>query len=328
MEIKVSNVNELFSEMFWRLKAESVEADSRNGRVVKFPEPVLTTISNPTERVLFDADRDANPIFHLMESIWMLAGRSDVEFLRLFNTKIGQYSDDGVVFNASYGFRMRHTFCIDQLKECVRLLQRDRETRQAVIQLWDPSDLTRQTKDKACNTQLMLAVENDRLNLTVINRSNDMWWGYAGANPVHFSVIQEYIAGAIGVSVGKYITFSNNLHLYLDLYDTLNYRDVPPVWPKYDAYQSGSVFPLPLLEGTTSDHWLMDAVEFCNDPFNDCIYYSPFFSNVAFPMAMVSWTRKNHKGDGFYWADKIAASDWKLATQQWISTREAKRKAV
>src|SRR5574343_1524621 len=106
MEITVNNANDMFSEGIWKIKINGQKEDSRNGPVLRIPEPVLTKVKNPTQRVLFFGERDANPIFHLMESIWMLAGRRDVEFPALFNSRIGQYSDDGLEFNAAYGWRM------------------------------------------------------------------------------------------------------------------------------------------------------------------------------------------------------------------------------
>jgi hypothetical protein len=47
---------------------------SRAGDVLVAPHPVMSVTSIPTERVLFDPARDANPFFHLFESLWMLAG--------------------------------------------------------------------------------------------------------------------------------------------------------------------------------------------------------------------------------------------------------------
>ena len=95
MEITAINVNNLFVEGLWRFKTCGTLTQTRNGEAYRIDEPVLTKIQNPTERVLFYGKRDANPIFHLMESIWMLAGRNDVAFLQQFNSKIGQFSDDG-----------------------------------------------------------------------------------------------------------------------------------------------------------------------------------------------------------------------------------------
>lgn len=321
MEIIVRNVNELFSEMFWRLRsANFINEYSRNGPVIRFPEPVMTTINRPQERVLFHENRDANPIFHLMESMWMLAGRRDVAFVQQFNSKIGQYSDDGENFNAAYGYRLRHHFGNDQLLNAIELLKADKSTRRVVLQLWDPADLTKQTKDMACNVEIILSVNFGKLDMLVLNRSNDMWYGYAGANPVHFTVIQEFVANAVGIPMGVYRTFSNNLHLYTDLYDATSYLESPPDPAHYDGYGQGvktsTVVDIPWRK------WLEDCELFCKYPFEPIFYGSRFLRETAHPMAMVSYTRKNKLGDGMVYAERIEAEDWCIATKQWIARRE------
>jgi hypothetical protein len=40
--------------------------------------------------------------------------------------------------------------------------------------------------------------------MTVTNRSNDLCWGMLGANYVHFTILQEYLAARLGV-VGRQI---------------------------------------------------------------------------------------------------------------------------
>jgi hypothetical protein len=322
MEIRTRNVNTLFSEMFWRLRSgDFVSESSRNGPVIRFPEPVLTMIDRPQERVLFHQGRDANPIFHLLEALWMLAGRRDVEFVSKFNSKIGQYSDDGEVFNAAYGHRMRDHFGVDQLTSVIRILRNDPTSRQAVVQLWDAADLNKKTLDKACNTQLVFSVNRGRLDLMVFNRSNDMLYGYAGANPVHFSVIQEFVAAAVGIPLGVYRTISNNLHLYTELYDASKYLESPPTDELYDAYQHG--FEATPIITTDWERWLIDCEQFCAHPFNETAsYQDPFFKSVAHPMAMISKTRKDKTGDGRYWVSRIQAPDWQLACHQWVDRRE------
>ena len=122
MEITANNVNELFEQMFWKFKIYGKPVQTRNGPALRIPEPVLTTVKYPRQRVLFHKGRDANPIFHCLEAIWMLAGRRDVEFLQRFNSKIGQYSDDGKNFNAAYGYRWRRHFGRDQLDEVIIMI--------------------------------------------------------------------------------------------------------------------------------------------------------------------------------------------------------------
>jgi hypothetical protein len=327
MEIKVTNVNRAFSEIFWQLKALDLQPEqTRNGPALVFPEPVIITYRYPTERVLFEPARDANPIFHLMESIWMLAGRKDVAFLKQFNSRMSDFSDDGATFNAAYGHRWRNHFGHDQLDEVVRLLRRDPKTRQAVIQMWDSADLQKDTKDKACNTQLVFDTRGDKLNMSVFNRSNDIWWGALGANVVHFSVLQEFVATALKLPVGVYRQISNNLHLYTELYDVGNFLKFPPVVEEYDLYAEGLAHPYPMMVDNDYRTFLMECELFCADPFNERLnYHNPFFDEVARPMAMVSRVRKEKVGDGRAWIRKIKASDWQSAATMWVANREFKK---
>ena len=322
MEISARNINTLFEDALWRFKVSAKKTSTRNGEAWVMPEPVLTKVFNPTERVLFYAQRDANPIFHLMESLWILAGRNDLTFVSQFNSRIGAYSDDGRVFNAAYGYRMRQQFGVDQLVMLIAHLTNNPDSRQAVIQLWDANDLVIDTKDRACNTQLIFSIKNGCLYLMVNNRSNDFWWGYAGANAVHFTILQEFVAIALKIPIGTYYTISNNLHLYADLYDASKDMMQPPSSSTYDYYAILGLKPYPLFEEGWAS-FLHDCDRFCKDPFNDETKYThKFFKEVAYPMAMVSHVRKNKKGSGYKYAEMIKAEDWKAAVFEWIERRE------
>lgn len=325
MEITARNVNHAFADIFVRLKIYNLEPqETRNGKALVFPEPVVTTYMRPTERVLFDAGRDANPIFHLMEAIWMIAGRNDVGFLTQFNRRMVDFSDDSEIFNAAYGFRWRNHFGHDQLDEVIRLLRRDPTSRQAVIQIWDSADLQKSTKDKACNTQVVFDTRAGALNMSVFNRSNDIWWGAYGANAVHFSFLQEFVAHALGLPVGRYWQISHNFHLYTDLYNCQPYLANPPKLD--DLYDRGIVRPYPIMANNDYRLFMFECEVFCEDPFNTKLHYAnPFFNEVARPMALVSKARRDKTSSGLEFANEIKAEDWRAATIQWIEKREKKK---
>jgi hypothetical protein len=329
MELKVRNVNEAVSAGLWQMKVSATPETSRNGEVLVLPEPLTTTYERPTERVLFWPERDANPIFHLMESLWMLAGRDDLKFVEYFNSRMRNFSDDGKVLNGAYGHRWRTRFQVDQLKALIYHLYDQPDTRRAVLTMWTPeADLLKinSSKDVCCNTQCYFDLRGGRLNMTVLNRSNDMVWGAYGANAVHFSVLQEFIAAAIDAPVGVYRQFSNNMHLYTELYDYKKHVESPPDPELYDAYRQG-IRPRPIMESTSWERWLIDCEHFCASPFDlSAGYYDSFFSEVARPMALVTKARKEKTGDGRYWAERIQAEDWRLATLQWIDRRENAKK--
>jgi len=221
--IQVRNVHQALPEGMYYLRHSGLERSSRAGRVLVAPGPVMTVYSHPTERVLFWPQRDANPFFHLMEALWMLAGRNDLAWLERFNSKMREFSDNGVTLHGAYGYRWRYHFGRDQLNQVVELLRLTPNSRRAVIQMWDCNiDFCELEKlgslDTPCNDLVFLEIRDGCLNQTVLCRSNDIIWGAYGTNAVHFSVLQEYLASRIGVRVGIFYQFSNNYHAYEDIF--------------------------------------------------------------------------------------------------------------
>ena len=225
--LNVANVNEALPRALCYLRDCGEPEQTRNGPALVAPGPVATVYRYPRERVLFDAERDANPFFHLFESLWILAGRRDVAFLSMFNGRIADYSDDGEVFHAAYGYRLRNHFGnMDQIDYACGQLMKNRQSRRAALQIWSAlDDLGSDSKDLPCNDMVMLRVRDLKeslhdskqvLDITVCNRSNDAIWGAYGANAVQFSFLQEYMASKIGVGVGRYTQMSHNLHVYTD----------------------------------------------------------------------------------------------------------------
>jgi hypothetical protein len=331
MEIFCRNVNDALARALSLIKDNSTSETSRNGPVLVFKEPVTTVYSHPRERVLFSPLRDANPFFHLMESIWMLAGRNDVVFPQQFNKRFGSYSDDGKTQPGAYGFRWRKFFGYDQLRPLVDELRTNPDTRRAVLAMWDggtialegsthAGDLRRLrqgTKDAPCNTHIYFDRRSGALNMTVCCRSNDLFWGAYGANAVHFSVLQEWVAFAVGVPVGVYRQMSNNLHLYTDVVNPKRLNELSD--DSYHANAYTRAIPPRIFRLVNHDAWmwLEDAEKFCAGQLAD--FREPFFWEVALPM-LRAWK------DRTMW-QCIAAEDWRLAVSQWVARREA-RKAV
>lgn len=222
--IHARNVHQALPEAIRLLATDGVRCDSRNGPVLQLEDPVTTCYLQPCERVLFWPERDANPTFHLMEALWMLAGRNDVEFPTRFVKRMRTFSDDGKTFNGAYGHRWRQHFNVDQLATVAKALRENPRCRRQVVTMWDPRrDLGLQSVDLPCNTHLYFqrSPTLGQLNMLVTCRSNDIIWGCYGANAVHMSILQEFMAAWIGCEVGQYWQVSMNWHAYLDTFDPL-----------------------------------------------------------------------------------------------------------
>jgi len=288
--IKARNVGQAFPEVMYHLKHHGVRMDSRNGPVVKIPEPCTILYEKPEERVLFCKERDANPFFHLMESLWMLAGRNDLAFPVSIVKNMANFSDDGKILQGAYGYRWRQHFGYDQLSRIAYALKADHTCRRQVLQLWDAkNDLGLPSKDLPCNTQIYFSINHEgQLDMMVTNRSNDAVWGALGANAVHMSILQEFMAGWIDVPIGRYWQVSNNLHLYLreheDLMNLMAERAFPSGQYKYnDPYECQTVKPTPLLPKGDIDKFQQDLKIFLDEGLVLGIRDS-FLFRVAAPM--------------------------------------------
>jgi thymidylate synthase len=214
---KAHNYQMIAARVYRDLLEHGVPMSSRNGPVLRLPGVTVFEIDHPWERVNAAPVRDANPFFHLMETAAMLGGHNSVRFLSFFAKNMASYSDDGETYNAFYGTRLHMGRHDNQLAKCALLLRDNPDDRQAVAQIWDEADLGKSTKDKACNLLLMFSVQDGKLCMTSVNRSNDSVWGIVtGANVVHLSYFQQYVAEVAGYPVGTWTHITNNLHAYTD----------------------------------------------------------------------------------------------------------------
>ena len=223
------NPSQLYMDALKTILEEGDNVAPRGKKILEI-RPVIFEFTNPMHRVTFLKGRVINPFFQLAESLWILLGRSDVAWLEPFNKSIGQFSDDSNYFNAPYGERLRrwnsndlHNFVfnpMDQLHDVFRKLKADKDSRQAVALIYNPIfDHSRvETLDRPCNLVLTFKIRDNKLDLTVFNRSNDLHWGLFGANLVQFSTILELMAVCLEVEVGCYYHITDSLHVYLDDY--------------------------------------------------------------------------------------------------------------
>lgn len=180
----------------------------------------ITVLQYPRQRCLFLPGRRNNIFASIAETMWVVAGRNDVEWLQTYLPRARDFSDDGVVWRAGYGPRLRNWNGIDQLKEIRRLLQGELASRRAVASLYDPERDFVDSKDVPCNNWLHWLVRDNRLHLNVAVRSNDAVWGFSGVNAFEWSVLQEMVAHWIGVEVGEITFLASSFHIYSTHYST------------------------------------------------------------------------------------------------------------
>jgi hypothetical protein len=339
--INAVNINDAWVDARNLLYAVHTTRPSRVGQVWEYPTPVTTVYTRPLERVLFDPQRNANPFFHLMEALHLLAGRRDVSWLEQFNSRIREFVGPDEEQHGAYGWRLRKAFDLDggaeddyadQLLKAIRMLKASPNERRAVIANWNPLwDLERpELADIPCNTHAYLKIRDGKLDIVVCCRSNDIIYGCYGSNIVQFSVLLEYLAAMIGVPVGTYYQMSDSWHAYTERWDKLAGN---PPYTLYDFYGdappgSSAVEPYRMVEDPERfdkelQHWMERKL------YRDKDWRNRFFPDVAEPLWQ-AWAcyKRGVLDEACFNVLRCEASDWALACTLWLKRIIQKRKGA
>ena len=162
----------------------------------------------------FILGRGLNPFFALAEIIWFYVGSNELNPLSRFISNYDQYSDDGSTLNGAYGYRIQHAFGFNQLESVINELEENPYSRRAVISLYGPSDLQNtKSLDIPCNISVLFKIRNNSLDITVYNRSNDLFKGLP-YNLFLFRFLQYVVSRRLNISIGIHRHVSDSVHLY------------------------------------------------------------------------------------------------------------------
>lgn len=288
----------------------------------------ISIVEEPWHHCILIPSRRWNPWLALSEALWILAGRNDVAALKPYNSHIADYSDDGVTLYGAYGARIYH-----QIDDLVDRLRKDPSDRRAVLQIWDNNgpkannldkgwytDLTANSKDPPCNNLVYFKLRDGKLNMTVINRSNDIHFGLFAVNLPTFGILQSYIAARLGVQMGTQTHLSNSLHVYTDdkraveITDRMLYTEENV--PRYPAHE-------PVFKDLT---WVSRHEEFatmCSDVIDGGVVYNPAYPDfLNFACNYLPIYKEHKEGfDTFYkWPNSSQYSwpDWRMAGQMFL----------
>lgn len=233
MHIVRDNINTALPDLCHEITRQGEAVQSRLGETTYEFRDVQLTLTDPRFREVIVPGRKAHLPAQIAETAWVLAGRNDIEFLSHYLPRAKDYSDDGYIWRGAYGPRLRAWGSArvtglarttvpgggegDQLARVIRILREDPNTRRAIISLADPSiDRVdhQDIKDIPCNQTIQFFVRGGRLDMRVSIRSNDLIWGFSGINQFEWSVLQEFVAAAVGVKVGRATYSIGSLHIY------------------------------------------------------------------------------------------------------------------
>ena len=180
------------------------------------------TIVNPMDNWIKCSQRKWKYNYAESEWQWYLTGLPNVKMLGEIYGKVPDIwqrmaNEEGYV-NSNYGYQWQRHYQLDMV---VDMLKKNPNTRQATISIFDGKEREKYDKDTPCTYAIQFTILNNKLNMCVTMRSNDLWYGFCN-DQYCFSKLQLMVADKLEIRLGEYYHFAHNLHLYNNIIEKIN----------------------------------------------------------------------------------------------------------
>ena len=173
-------------------------------------------ITDPKDRKIINKERKWSEEYAEAEWQWYLTGDPKVSTLGEIYGKVPEIwkrmaNSRGQV-NSNYGYQWERN---DQLDAIITKLRTEPTTRQACISIYDGKEIGKYYNDTPCTYAVQFTIVNNKLDMCVTMRSNDLWYGFCN-DQYQFSKLQEMVSKRLDIETGIYYHFAHNMHLYND----------------------------------------------------------------------------------------------------------------
>ena len=181
------------------------------------------TIENPMDNHISCEQRNWKQDYAEAEWQWYLSGDNNIKKLGDLYGKVPEIwkrmADELGRVNSNYGYQWQRE---NQLDNVIEMLKDNPNTRQATISIYDGKQIESGVYkyDTPCTYAVQFTIVDDKLNMCVTMRSNDLWYGFCN-DQYCFSRLQLMIADKLEIRLGTYFHFAHNLHLYNNIIEKL-----------------------------------------------------------------------------------------------------------
>ena len=168
--------NDAFHDLYWRIVRDGIDFAG-----TKALFNVGFDIQHPAANAIVDSKvkRNWSLEYANAEWRWYLSGDRRVITLGGLYGKVPaiwkRMADDDGNVNSNYGWQWQRN---QQLDYVIGLLRTQPETRQAAISIYDAKEWESYTNDTPCTYAVQFTVLDGKLNMSVVMRSNDLWYGF------------------------------------------------------------------------------------------------------------------------------------------------------
>lgn len=312
MELHSRNTNTLQDAAYQLILKHGVGSSS-NDIFLTLPEPMTVRFTFPYERVNLSAVRDVNPFFSLWEGLMVLAGDYSESLLSFLDVeshtaKNAEYFETSPFNHAPKRFGTQ----LNQVIESLSL----NSLSQPVIALHHTTPIL-----------LQFFISEGDLCVTAYSLScNAIHEGVTGSHMVILSMIQEYVALALGKCLGSLWHTSN--HFRVRRFDPLWQKlavDCQKTYEETEYPGSNQLFYSRERFDNNLQTFLDLAKAIAHNPKSVITTdeeQEPFLVSTAVPV-FNSWVlyKNNLREEALKMAETISAPDWRTACVAWLQRR-------
>ena len=156
-------------------------------------------ITDPKDRKIINRERKWSEEYAEAEWQWYLSGDASIHKLGDIYGKIPEIwkrmADQNGHVNSNYGYQWERNYQLDYV---IAKLKHDKDTRHAAISIYDGKEHALYRKDTPCTYAVQFTILNNKLNMAVLMRSNDLWFGFC-IDQYCFSYLQKMVADRLSI---------------------------------------------------------------------------------------------------------------------------------
>ena len=208
---KFNNATEAFDYLLDKIRLDGIDF---NGTKALFN--VGFYMENPSQKIITNKERKFSEKYAESEWLWYLSGDRSVERLGAIHGKVPpiwlRMADEDGNVNSNYGWQWKRN---NQLYKVIAMLENNPNTRQATISIYDGKEIDSYAKDTPCTYAVQFTILDNKLCMSVLMRSNDLWYGFCN-DQYQFASLQQMVADSLSIETGWYYHYAHNMHLYND----------------------------------------------------------------------------------------------------------------
>jgi len=203
--MRFENANSAFCYYYYLIQQHGIKLENTKALL-----NIGFYIDNPSDNEILCSFRKWKADYAEREWQWYLSGNPSAEEISKYASIWLKHMNKKGSVNSNYGFQWQRG---KQLEYVIEELKRNPTSRRALLTIYDAKENESFEKDTPCTLNIGFTIAENKLNMSVIMRSNDLWFGFCN-DQYCFSKLQQLVADKLNVDAGWYHHFSSNLHLY------------------------------------------------------------------------------------------------------------------